>query len=103
MSRASTRQPRKSPPPGPAPHPQRPYIPFGRLLLLPVVAFLIALAVQAILRAAGLSSTNPVRVFLTPLIAAAVVFLGLGTYSTSGRLRIAIMVAVALFLFALLT
>ena len=80
---------------------QRPSL--ARLLLLPLVAFLVAVGVQAGLRAAGVSSTSALRVFATPAIAAAVVYLGLRPYPTAGRLRMAAMVAVALFLVAVIT
>lgn len=73
------------------------------MILLPVVAFLIALAIQALLKAAGLSSENPLRVFATPLIAAAVVYWGLDPYPRAGRLRLAVMVGLSVFLVALVT
>lgn len=87
-----------------APPPSRPYLPLSRVaILLPILAFLIALAAQAILQAAGLDSDHPLRIFLTPAVAAAVVFVGLRRYPRPSRLRLAAMVAAGLFLFALLT
>ena len=80
---------------------QRP--PLTRFLLLPFVAFVIALAVQFALKAAGAPSTSPLRVFATPAIAAAVVYLCLRPYPTAGRLRLAAMVAMGLLLLALVT
>jgi hypothetical protein len=80
------------------------YIPFSRLaIILPVFAFLIALGVQTLSKAAGLEATNPIRTILTPLVAAAIVFLGLRPYPRLGRIRLALMVAVGLFLYARLT
>ncbi|HEU4760647.1 MAG TPA: hypothetical protein VFT91_11800 [Dehalococcoidia bacterium] len=80
---------------------QRP--PVARLLLLPLVAFLVAVVAQAALKAAGLSSVNPLRSLATPAIAAAVVYFGLGAYPRAGRLRMAGMVAAGLVLVALVT
>ena len=77
--------------------------PLGRLLLLPLLAFLVAVAVQITLKAAGLPSTSPLRVLATPAIAAAVVYLGLGPYRRTGRIRLAAMVAAGLVLIALVT
>ncbi len=74
----------------------------ARLLLLPLVAFAIAVALQAALQASGLPAASPLRVFATPAIAAAVVFYGLRPYPTAGRLRQAAMVAAGLLLVALL-
>ncbi len=73
------------------------------VILLPLLAFLIALISQQILKTAGMESGSPLRVFLTPLIAASVVLVGMRRYPALSRVRMAIMVAAALFLFALLT
>lgn len=78
---------------------QRP--PIARLLLLPVLAFLIAVAAQAALKAVGVPSSSALRVFATPAIAAAIVYLGLRPYRTAGRLRMAAMVGVGLLLLGL--
>lgn len=87
-----------------APPPARQYLPLSRVaIVLPLLAFFIALAAQAILKAAGLESEHPLRVLLTPALAAAVVFFGLRRYPRASRLRLAAMVAAGLFLFALLT
>ncbi|MBI1885921.1 MAG: hypothetical protein HYS09_06375 [Chloroflexi bacterium] len=89
----------------PAPEqPQRPRVSIPSLaLVLPVIAFLIALGFQAALKAGGMESDHPLRVVLTPLVGAAVVFAGLRRYPTAGRVRLALMVAVALFVVALAT
>lgn len=81
----------------------RPHLPLSRLLLLPVVAFLIALGLQAALAGLGLPAANPLRVFLTPAVAALVVYYGLRPYPRAGRLRLAAMVAAGVLLVALLT
>lgn len=87
-----------------APATTRQHLPLSRVaIILPLLAFFIALAAQAILKAAGLESEHPLRVFLTPALAAAVVFFGLRRYPRASRLRLAAMVAAGLFLFALLT
>lgn len=96
----SAARPRRERPPPAGP---RPALPLLRLLLLPVVAFLIALGLQAALAVSGVPAASPLRVFLTPAVAAAVVFLGLRPYPRAGRLRLALMVAVGVFLIALLT
>ena len=74
-----------------------------RLLFLPLLAFLVALGVQAALKVAGVPSDSPLRIFATPAIAAAVVFYGLRPYPTAGRLRLAAMVAAGPLLVALFT
>jgi len=58
---------------------------------------------QVLLKTAGLASDNPLRIILTPLVAAAVVLTGLRGYPTAGRVRMALMVGGGLFLFALFT
>ncbi len=72
-------------------------------LLLPALAFLVALVVQVLLKAAGLESDHPLRVIGTPLIGAAVVFWGMRPYPRGGRLRLALMVGLGLFLVAWVT
>ncbi len=79
----------------------RPASPVGRVLLLPLVAFVIALAFHGALALAGVHSDNPVRVLATPIIGGLVVYFGLRDYPRGGRLRLALMVAAGLFLIAL--
>lgn len=79
----------------------RPASPIGRVLLLPLAAFAIALVFHGALAIAGIPSNNPVRVFATPIIGGLVVYFGLRDYPRSGRLRLALMVAAGLFLVAL--
>lgn len=71
--------------------------------MLPLAAFMAALVAQMALKAAGADSDSPLRIFLTPLIGAAVVLVGMRRYPALSRVRTAIMVAVALFVFALVT
>jgi hypothetical protein len=80
---------------------QRPTL--TRLLLLPIVAFTLALAAQGALRVAGVPAANPLAVVITPIIAAGVVYAGLRSYPTAGRLRMAAMVAVGLIAIGLAT
>ncbi len=80
--------------------PQRP--PIGRVLLLPLAAFAVALGIHAALAAAGMPSANPVRVFVTPVIGGLIVYFGLPGYPRAGRLRLAAMVAAGLLLGATL-
>jgi hypothetical protein len=74
--------------------------PAGRLLLLPLAAFAIALALHAGLGAAGISAGNPLRVAVTPAVGAAIVYFGLPGYPWRGRLRLGAMVATGLLLLA---
>jgi hypothetical protein len=74
----------------------------ARLLLLPVLAFGIAVIVHIALAAAGVSSSNPLRLFATPLIGAVVVYFGLWGYPRARRIRMAILVAAGLLLLGLL-
>jgi len=78
-------------------------LPLGRLLLLPLLAFAAAIAVQMSLKAAGLPSTSALRVLATPAVAAGIVYLGLRPYPRGGRIRLALMVAVGVLLIALAT
>ncbi len=98
--RRQTRSRRAAQTEAPAP----PHVSLPRLaIVLPLVAFALALGFQWLLKAAGLESDHPLRIFATPLVAAAVVFFGLRHYPRAGRIRLAVMVGVALFLFALFT
>lgn len=73
-----------------------------RLLLLPAIAFAVALGVHLLLAAAGVPSDNPVRFLATPLIGALIVYFGLRGFSRPRRLRTATLVAVGLLLIGLL-
>ncbi len=75
----------------------RPEIPLRRLLLLTVLTAAIAFALQAIVVATSAPFADAIVLFVTPLVAAAVVFVWLQPYPLAGRLRLAAMVAVALF------
>ncbi len=61
----------------------------------------IAFALQALLAATNAPAAEAISVLLVPPIAGAIVFAGLRPYPLAGRLRLAMMVAVALFLLGL--
>ncbi len=79
----------------------RPQIPLRRLLLLTVVTAAFAFALQALLTATNAPAATAINILLVPPIAGAVIFAGLQPYPLAGRLRLASMVAVALFLLGL--
>ena len=79
----------------------RPQIPLRRLLLLTVVTAALAFALQALLTATDAPAATAINILLVPPIAGAVIFAGLQPYPLAGRLRLAAMVAVALFLLGL--
>ena len=79
----------------------RPQIPLRRLLLLTVVTAALAFALQALLVATDAPAATALNILLVPPIAGAVIFVGLRPYPLTGRLRLAAMVAVALFLLGL--
>jgi len=79
----------------------RPIMPLRRLFLLAVPTAAIAFALQAVLAVTDAPAAGALILLLVPVAAAAVVFLGLRPYPTAGRLRLAAMVAVALFLLGL--
>jgi hypothetical protein len=85
----------------PEPPPARPAIPLSRLLLLTVLTAAIAFALQAVLAVTDAQATGVLILLLVPVAAAAVVFFGLRPYPAAGRLRLAAMVAVALFILGL--
>jgi hypothetical protein len=72
-----------------------------RLLFLTVLTAAFAFALQAVLAVTGAPAANVLILLLVPVVAAVVIFLGLRPYPTAGRLRLAAMVAVALFLLGL--
>lgn len=75
---------------------------FARLLLLPVIAFGLAVAAHVALAVAGVGSDNPLRLFATPVIGAVVVYFGLRGYPRPRRVRTAVLVAAGLLLLGLL-
>jgi hypothetical protein len=79
----------------------RPRIPLRRLLLLTVLTAAFAFALQAVLAVTGAPAADVLILLLVPLAAATVIFFGLRPYPTAGRLRLAGMVVVALFLLGL--
>ena len=79
----------------------QPQIPLRRLLLLTVVTAAIAFAVQALLAATDAPSAGAINTAVVPIAAGTVVFAGLRPYPLAGRLRLALMVAVGLFLVGL--
>ncbi len=60
-----------------------------------------AFALQALLTATNAPAAEVINVLLVPPIAGVIVFAGLRPYPLAGRLRLAMMVAVALFLLGL--
>ncbi len=60
-----------------------------------------AFTLQALLAATNAPAAEAISVLLVPPIAGAIVFAGLRPYPLAGRLRLAMMVAVALFLLGL--
>jgi hypothetical protein len=76
----------------------RPPIPLRRLFLLAVPTAALAFALQAVLAVTDAPAAGILILLLVPAVAAAVVFFGLRPYPTLGRLRLAAMVAVALFI-----
>ena len=79
----------------------RPTIPLRRLLLLPVLTAALAFALDATLAATDAQYANTISLVVVPGTAGAVIFFGLRPYPLGGRLRLALMTAVALFLVGL--
>ncbi len=79
----------------------RPQIPLRRLLLLTVITAAFAFALQALLAATNAPAAEAINILLVPPIAGAIIFAGLRPYPLTGRLRLSVMVAVALFLLGL--
>lgn len=80
----------------------RPTIPLRRLFLLTIVTAVFAFVIQAALAAANVPGAYALNLVLVPLAAGTIVFLGMRPYPLAGRIRLAIMVAVALLLLGLL-
>ena len=70
------------------------------MVLLAAVTAALALGLQLSLVAIGLDRDNPLRLLVTPIVGATIVYLGLRGYPTWGRVRLAAMVGVFLLLFA---
>jgi len=75
---------------------------YSRIVLLAVASFACAIALHAILGAAGLQPEHPARVFLTPIIAAVIILLGMRPVPLTRRLRLAVLAAAGLFIYAML-
>ena len=81
--------------------PAQPTIPLRRLLLLTVLTAAFAFALDATLAATDAPYANTISLVVVPGTAGAVIFFGLRPYPLGGRLRLALMTAVALFLVGL--
>jgi len=79
----------------------RPTVPLRRLFLLTLLTAAIAFAVQATLAVTDPPLADVLRLLVTPLVAGAVVLAWLRPYPLAGRLRLAAMVTVAMFLVGL--
>ncbi len=79
----------------------RPQIPLRRLLLLTVITAAFAFALQSLLAATNAPAAAVINILLVPPLAGAIIFAGLRPYPLTGRLRLAVMVTVALFLLGL--
>ena len=71
----------------------------NRIVGCAVLAFVIAIVVHGVISLLG-GGDSPLRLFVTPLIGAAVMFFGLRSYPTAGRIRLSFLVALCLLLFA---
>lgn len=85
--------------PGPGDAPRRPPT-ASRIVLLAVVAFAAAVLAQFAIIAVGIDRDNPFRLFVTPILGALIVYLGLRGYPRGMRIRIALMVGVSVLLFS---
>lgn len=79
----------------------RPTVPLRRLFLLTVVTAAFAFALQTLLAITDAPAAGAINLLVVPPAAGAVLFFGLRPYPAAGRLRLALMVAVALFLVGL--
>ena len=71
----------------------------NRIVALTLVAFAIALIVHALIIVIG-GRDSPLRLFVTPLIGASVIFFGSAGYPMAGRIRLSVMVGLGLLLIA---
>ncbi len=72
-----------------------------RLFLLTVVTAVFAFGLQALLAVADFPAAIAISLLVLPPAAGSIVFTGLRPYPAAGRLRLALMVAVGLFLLGL--
>ena len=79
----------------------RPAIPLRRLLLLTLLTAAFAFALDATLAAADAPYAGVISLVVIPGMAGVAIFFGLRPYPPGGRLRMALMTAVALFLVGL--
>jgi hypothetical protein len=71
----------------------------NRIVLLTLVAFAVALVVHTLIIVIG-GRDSALRLFVTPLIGASVIFFGCAGYPMAGRLRLSAMVGLGLLLIA---
>jgi hypothetical protein len=76
---------------------KRPHFSGGRIVGFAILSFVIALAVHGLIILLG-GGDSPLRLFVTPLIGAVVMFFGLRGYPAAGRVRLCLMVAICLLL-----
>ena len=76
----------------------RPEIPLRRLFLLTLLTAAFAFFLQATVVATSAPFADAIVLFVTPLVAGVVVFVWLQPYPLAGRLRLAAMVGIALFI-----
>jgi hypothetical protein len=94
---AAARQRRTQQQPAPPPP-----LSLRRLFLLTIVTAAFAFALQAILAVSRAPAGEAIILLVIPVAAAAVIFFGLRPYPTTGRVRLAVMVGMALFLLGLI-
>lgn len=70
-----------------------------RIVACAVLAFAIAVIVHGVVSLLG-AGDSAWRLFVTPLIGAAVMYFGLRGYTTTGRIRLSLLVALCLLLFS---
>jgi hypothetical protein len=75
---------------------------YGQVVLLALVSFLAAVGLHALLGALGLRPEHPARVLLTPLVAGSIIMGGMRAVPVGRRLRMAILAATGLFLYAMI-
>jgi hypothetical protein len=80
----------------------RPTLSLSRLFLLTIVTTAFAFALQALLAVTNAPAAVVISLLVLPSAAGAIVFAGLRPYPAVGRLRLALMVAVGLFLLGLI-
>jgi hypothetical protein len=78
-----------------------PHVPITRLLLLTFVTAALAFVLQTLLAVTNAPAGDLVTLAVVPVVAGAVVLVGARPYPLAGRARLAVMVAVTLFLLGL--